>query len=267
MRFSERVTFEGGNGFLLAGILDVPEVDIRGTAVFTHCFTCTKDIKAIVRISRGLAEAGYAVLRYDLTGLGDSQGDFSQTNFTTNRADLAAAHNLVQSRFGRVDFLIGHSFGGACSLSMVQQLDAVRAVASLAAPSDTVHLAELLLRKNPNITRDGYGNVEIGGRTYRITQQMIDDFRAFDLPATLRHTCKPAILFHSPVDETLGFEHVIRLYSMLTNRPAPDQTNASPASLVCLPGADHLLSNNPADISFITRVIATWFDRILMANV
>ena len=215
-----------------------------------------------MRISRGLAAAGFAVLRYDLTGLGNSQGDFSQTNFSSNRADLRAAAAFLEQRIAPPDFLIGHSFGGACSLSLANELDSVRAIASLASPSDTAHLADLLARMDPEIEVRGTGSVTIGGRDYMIRRQMLEDFRQFDLPAELRQLSKPVLLFHSPVDETLGFEHALRLYSLLTQRGEGDAP-PSPASLICLDAADHLLVREPADITFVTETIAAWFKRLL----
>ena len=262
IRRSERVTFAGGCGFELAGIIDVPDAQPLGTAIFTHCFTCNKDLKAIVRISRGLAAAGIRVLRYDLTGLGGSRGDFSQTNFTSNREDLLAACAFMSENYAPPDFLIGHSFGGACSLSLAQQVESVRGVVAVAAPSDTTHLADLLERKNPKLATLGSGSVTIGGRDYVIHDHMLADFRSFKLPSLLRQMTKPALLFHSPIDETLGFEHVLRLFALLTQRSDRDP-DPSPTSLICLPGADHLLLQNPADIELVTATIAAWFQRQL----
>ncbi len=264
-RSSERVSFTGGSGFRLAGIVDVPDLQPKATVLFTHCFTCSKDLKAIVRIGRGLAEFGYLVLRYDLTGLGGSDGDFSQTNFTTNRADLRAAAEFLQHNYSAPQFLIGHSFGGACSLSMANELQSVRAVLSIASPSETSHLADLLLRMAPAIAENGVGEVTIGGRSYRISKQMVDDFRAFDLPSRLRSLQKSTMLFHSPEDETLPFEHALRLYGLLTQRSGDDETAAAPTSLICLPKADHLLVKDPADIQLVTNLAAAWFDRNLSA--
>lgn len=259
---SERVSFTGGQGFELAGILDQPHGEPKAFLLFTHCFTCNKDLKAIVRISRGLAARGFAVLRYDLTGLGGSQGDFSLTNFSTNGQDLLAAHNFLATNFEAPRFLIGHSFGGACSLSMAESLVSVLGVASLASPSDTAHLAKLLNKMDPEILVKGLGNVSIGGRDYAIRKQMLEDFEMHDLPAMLRQLTKPTLLFHSPEDETLGFEHVLRLFSFLTQRSG-DDPEPSPASLICLPKADHLFTRNPADIELVVSVMTSWFERIL----
>jgi uncharacterized protein len=262
VRRSERVYFPGGSGYELSGILDLPSDEPQAVAVFTHCFTCSKDLKAIVRISRGLAELGYAVLRYDLTGLGGSAGDFSHTDFRSNRADLTAAVEFVTQRLAAPSFLIGHSFGGACSLSLTESFPGVRGTVSLASPSDTAHLAKLLARLNPAIEAHGEGVVNIGGFEYSIRPAMLEDFRTFDLPALLQRVTKPVLLFHSPVDETLGFEHALRLYGLLTQR-AEEAPPPSPASLICIPDADHLLVRNPADLRFVTHMIAAWFERIL----
>ena len=262
LRPSQRVSFPGSLGHPLAGIVDLPLEQPKAYAVFSHCFTCTKDLKLIVRISRGLAEHGYGVLRYDSTGLGNSSGDFSLSNFSTNRTDLRAALEYMAEHFGAAEFLIGHSFGGAASLSMAQEFPTIRSVASLAAPSDTRHLAAHLERLNPEIVRGGTGQVSIGGLRYTISRQMLDDFRSFDLPKVLRQLSKPVLLMHSPEDETLGFEHALRLYQLLASR-GPDDPPACATSLICLDGADHLLTRNPSDLVMITRFLAAWFDHQL----
>ncbi|MFN3193494.1 MAG: alpha/beta hydrolase family protein [Aureliella sp.] len=262
MRRSERVEFPGHTGQMLSGIIDLPESTPVAACVFTHCFTCNKDLKAIVRISRGLSALGFAVLRYDLTGLGSSRGDFSLTNFSTNQEDLVAAVHFLEQRGLPPKFLIGHSFGAACSLSLCESLPSVLAAVSIAGPSDTQHLADLLDRMDPEIRVRGIGAVHIGGRDYAIRQQMLDDFRKHDLPATLRSISKPILLFHSPVDETLGYDHVLRIFGCLSQRSANDP-EPPPASLMTIPGADHLLIRNPADLEFVTASIATWIQRCL----
>lgn len=257
---NERVQFAGGTASNLAGIVDLPTDTLRGVAVFTHCFTCNKDLKAIVHISRRLAERGIAVLRYDLTGLGSSRGDFSQTNFTTNRADLRAAVEFISGHLAPPDLLIGHSFGAACSLSMAQEIPSVQAVVSLAGPSDTQHLATVLERMSAELKQTGTGVVHIGGRDYVIHQQMLDDFRSHDLSVHLRALAKPTLLFHSLKDQTLGYEHVLRLFGLLSNRDVQDGASA-PTSLITLPDSDHLLTNNADDTAFIADCIATWYER------
>jgi uncharacterized protein len=263
LRTSVRVSFVGGNGFQLAGIIDLPTSEPRAWAIFTHCFTCTKDIKHIVRISRGLAQQGFGVLRYDLTGLGGSQGEFSRTNFGTNQADLLAACSFLAERYAPPDFLIGHSFGGAVSLTVAQQIPSIAGVVSIAAPSDTHHLAGVLDKLDPNISQLGQGRVNIGGYTHQIERQMLENLRSVKLDHWLSELSKPVLLIHSPEDETLDYSHVLRLYRLLVERAE----NLEPAAttLATLAGADHLFNKDPADIVFVTKLIAAWFERYLPA--
>lgn len=258
-RKSFRVTFAGGNGFSLAGIVDRPDSDAPApVVVFSHCFTCNKDLKAIVRISRTLADQGVAVLRYDMTGLGGSEGEFSHTNFTTNLADLNAAIDFAAAQIGPVTALVGHSFGGAASLAVAAQRRAatIAAVVTLAAPSDTVHLARLLAKLDPQIERVGVGKVEIGGRQWTIERQMLDDFRTHDLPALITQINVPTMLVHSPLDATVGFDHALRIMALVQ---ATVDSNAT-VSLVTLPGADHLLSQ-PDDIELVAAMAAAFVHR------
>lgn len=271
-RKSYRVKFAGGAGFDLAGIIDRPDVQEDSidtgslpVAVFSHCFTCNKDLKAIVRISRGLAEQGIAVLRFDMTGLGGSEGDFSHTNFTTNAADLRAAIQFAGTELGPVTTLIGHSFGGAVSLFIAGQPAAelpgaqLAAVVALAAPSDTKHLAELLVAKNAEIQSTGAGDVSIGGREWTIRRQMLDDFRQHDLPAVIPKIAIPTMLMHSPTDKTVSFDHAIRIMGLIQN----SLEEAPAISLVSLQGADHLLANQPSDIDFVTATAAAFIRRYI----
>lgn len=279
-RKSYRVKFAGGAGFDLAGIIDRPDQDQTEqhqnssdigpppVAVFSHCFTCNKDLKAIVRISRGLAEQGIAVLRFDMTGLGGSDGDFSLTNFTTNAADLRAAIQFAGSEIGPVTTLIGHSFGGAVSLFIAGQPEVenpeaenpearLAAVVTLAAPSDTKHLAELLVAKNAEIQSAGSGEVSIGGREWTIRRQMLEDFRQHDLPSVIPKIAVPTMLMHSPVDKTVSFDHAIRIMGLIQN----SLDEAPPVSLVSLQGADHLLTSQPKDIDFVIATAAAFIRR------
>ncbi len=262
LRRSLRVSFPGSEQRVLAGIVDQPVEDARGFLLFSHCFTCTKDLKAIVRISRRLAEHGWGVLRFDFAGLGMSEGDFSTTNFTTNQIDLTCAAQFLEANFQAPKLLIGHSFGGAVSLSMAEQFESVRGVAALAAPSDTTHLADLLLRLDPNIGSLGEGTVTIGGYQHRIRRQMIEDFRQHDLPATVARLTKPAIIFHSPEDETVGYHHAMRLFGWLSQR-SEHQPKAPGASLITLHGADHLMLNHSADVKYVGDSIHVWLTRLL----
>lgn len=264
-RSSYRVEIPGGNGYPLAGIVDQPldaEPNERGlntpVVIFSHCFTCNKDLKAIVRISRQLAAKGYLVLRYDMTGLGGSQGEFANTNFRTNLADLLAAARFATESIGPPTILLGHSLGGAASLAAAAEWPAdlvqLSGVATLAAPSDTQHLAELLVRMDPQVEITGRGRVSIGGRHWETTSQLIADLRSFDLPARLSGIDIPLLAFHSPVDKTVGYDHALRLIGLVGSK--------APASLIGLPGADHLLANDPRDLTFVGEMLAAWLTRL-----
>ncbi len=265
-RRSYRVKFPGGNGFDLAGIVDLPADQSipRPVALFSHCFTCNKDLKAIVRISRALAARGIAVLRYDMTGLGGSSGDFSHTSFTTNLADVRAAIRFAETELGNVSALIGHSFGGAVSLAIagMNEIEGPGAVVTLAAPSDTQHLAALLAKMDPEIERTGVGHVSIGGRGYTIRREMLEDFRRHDLPALVAQIRWPTLLMHSPVDETVGFDHALRLMGLIQAAPA----NETPVSLVSIADADHLLARRSADLELVASISAAFIHRYRLAE-
>ncbi len=245
---TERITFENHSGLSLAGIIERPEGETRLTAVWAHCFTCTKDLKASVKISRALAEAGIAVLRFDFTGLGGSKGDFSETNFQTNIQDLDAAVHWMVEQTGRVDFVIGHSLGGAAAMSLAVHLDLIPAVVTLASPSDTFHLADVLVGLNPKIETEGVGDVVIGGITHTIKMQMLDTLRSYDLHASVTGLQKPHLILHSPADKTVDYSHALKLF----------QSTGGPKSLVTLNGSDHLLVNRKEDIEEVTNLIAAW---------
>ncbi|WP_146577008.1 alpha/beta hydrolase family protein [Neorhodopirellula pilleata] len=279
-RRSYRVEFDGGSGFRLAGIVDRPSIDpndvVDGplpdgvpTVVFSHCFTCSKDLKAITRISRRLAELGVAVLRFDMTGLGGSSGDFSRTSFSTNLADLSAAITFATDSLGPVGGLIGHSFGGAASLGVAAGIphsgsnrlsepmrSRIAAVVTIAAPSDTQHLATLLETMNPAIATEGIGEVSIGGRSWTIRKEMTADFRSHRLADSLNQIRCPVLAFHSPVDQTVSFDHALRIAGLIHD---PDGMPA--CSIIALPRADHLFVNEPRDAIFVAETSAAFLRR------
>lgn len=230
-------------GHSLAGILELPTGSIQRFAVFAHCFTCTKDLKAIVHISRQLAHRGVAVLRFDFTGLGESGGIFRNTSFQDNMDDVRAAVSFLVRNYEPPRLLVGHSLGGAAVLAVAEAMDFVETVATIATPSTTQPLATTLSRLNPDIETAGQGEVEIGGRRYVITKQMIETLRRFDLPLAIRQLTKQLMIFSSPRDETISFDHAV---NMLT-------WSGGPASLINLRDADHLLVNHPRHAPFIAH--------------
>lgn len=248
---SERVRFHNPMGIELAGILEWPMTETHRFAIFAHCFTCGKDLKAIVRISRQLASLGTAVLRFDFTGLGDSRGDFSRTTFEDNQADLIAAADFLASRYRPANVLIGHSLGGAAVLACAERIRSAESLVNIASPANTRHLADYLARTNPAIEANGSGEVVIGGRPHLIRREMLEALRTTDLPGIIRNLQKPLMIFFSPLDETLPWKHGKEMFELA----------GGPTSFVTLDGADHLLINQPGDTEFVARMIDLWSRR------
>jgi putative redox protein len=248
----ETIRFEGSLGHELAGVLETPHGTPRACALFAHCFTCSKDLKAAYWISKALVDRQMAVLRFDFTGLGDSQGDFADTNFTSNLEDLVAAADAMRERLEAPQLLVGHSLGGAAVVRVADRIDAVRAVATLGAPSDTRHLAETLTRQAPELRDRGEADVSLGGRTLRLTRQLLDDLSEDHLSDGIGRLGRALLVLHSPVDRTVDIEHARRLY----------QAAKHPKSFVSLDDADHLLSRE-RDARYAADLIATWAERYL----
>ncbi len=253
---SQRVTFPGAFGHRLAARLDFSEQAPGAPqtyALFAHCFTCSKDLKATARISRALVERGIAVLRFDFTGLGESDGDFADTNFSSNLEDLLAAVDFMRRDYQAPELLIGHSLGGAAVLATAGRLPETVAVATLGAPSDTQHLGEGILRSAPELEAAEEAEVVLAGRPFRIRRQLIDDLREQSVLAAVRGLDKPLLILHSPVDEVVDIDHARRIY----------QAAKHPKSFVSLDTADHLLLKDPADTRYVAEVLAAWAGRYL----
>ena len=245
---SRRATIETSDGLTLAAIIDAPEGALTATAVLAHCFTCTKDLKAIVKISRRLAENGIAVVRFDFRGLGGSSGEFADSNFETNLEDLQAACRWTAENVGEPKLLIGHSLGGAAVMASAMHIPPVQAIATLAATACTAHLADFLSQSNPAIDQEGRGEVVIGGITHTISRQMLESMRQFDLRAEIESIDKPHLILHSPSDATVKFEHARRLLEWSTGNP----------SLITLNDSDHLLLSRRQDVHDVADLISVW---------
>ena len=193
------------------------------------------------------------MLRFDFTGLGESGGEFSDSNFDSNQADIRAAIEWMKSEHTSPGLLIGHSLGGAAMIGMAQKIPTARALVTIASPSDTEHLVDVLLRKNPAIEIEGEGQVEIGGRTYLMRRQLIENLRSHDLKSELEQMTLPHLIFHSREDETLGYWHA---ENMLKH-------SAGPKALITLPGSDHLLVNQSEDVGYVATMIDHWSSRYL----
>ena len=249
---SDRVDFPGSQGARLAGRLDRPDGEIRATALFAHCFTCSKDVHAASRISRGLAGQGYAVLRFDFTGLGHSDGEFAHTDFTSNCEDLVVAAEWLAENEQGPSLLIGHSLGGAAALAVAPRIDSARAVATIGAPSDPAHVAEHFGVLREQIEREGSAEVQLAGRTFRIRREFLEDIERHELDHSLADLRRALMIFHSPLDQTVGIENAAHIY----------QAAKHPKSFISLDGADHLLTD-PADSEFVANILADWVQRYL----
>jgi putative redox protein len=267
---TQRVFFENQHATKLAGIIDSPDEQPLAFAVFAHCFTCTKDLKAIVKISRRLAANRVAVLRFDFTGLGSSSGVFADSNFNTNLDDVRAAVAYLKQEHQPPSLLIGHSLGGAAMMAVANEFDSVKGLATLASPSCTAHLADTLLRLNPEIENNGEGEVVIGGRTHLIRQQMVDVLRSTDLESKIRELDVPHLILHSPVDQTLSYQHAEKLFEFGNLSESGESMDTSktfvprsPKTLVTLDGSDHLLVKLPNDPTYVSDIIRVWASRYI----
>ena len=257
---SQRVSFENSSGVRLSGIIDLPEGPPNQFALFAHCFTCTKDLKAIVRISRHLAKHEIGVLRFDFTGLGGSAGQFCDSNFQSNVSDIISAVEFLASNFQSPSTLIGHSLGGTAMIVASKQIPSARSLVTLASPANTHHLVDTLLRLNPHIERDGQGEVVIGGRSHLIKAQLLDSLRNQDIESSLGSLSIPHLIFHSPKDETLSINHGHKMFES-TGESGGRETNYR--AFVTLPGSDHLFVNQAEDIPFVGSLIANWCHRFI----
>ncbi|MCA9436931.1 MAG: OsmC family protein [Candidatus Omnitrophica bacterium] len=250
---TERIEFTNSEGHRLSARLETPHGEVKAFALFAHCFTCSKDLKPIRRISRHLAEEGIAVLRFDFTGLGESEGDFSRTGFSSNVTDLVSAADFLRENYEPPKLLIGHSLGGTAVLVAAPLIEEVRAVATIAAPSDTEHLHNILVERAPSLKEEETAEINLGGGKVKIHRDLLADLSEHNIHEKLSHFKKPLIIFHSPVDNVVGIEHAKRIFEMASH----------PKSFVSLDEADHLLLKNDNDARFIGSTIAGWVERYI----
>ncbi|MEO8519620.1 MAG: bifunctional alpha/beta hydrolase/OsmC family protein, partial [Dermatophilaceae bacterium] len=249
---SQRVEFPGALGDVLAGRLDLPEGRPTAYALFAHCFTCSKDGHAAARISAALTTRGVAVLRFDFTGLGQSGGDFANSNFSSNIADLLAAANWLRSQGNAPSILIGHSLGGAAVLAAAGDVDEVVAVATIGAPCSPEHVSHLIVEAEPGLTSNGQTRVNIGGRVFSIKADFLEDIAAHPQAQRIAALGRPLLVLHSPQDQIVGVDNARAIFDAARH----------PKSFVALDGADHLLTQQ-ADATFVASLIATWVRRYL----
>lgn len=247
---SERFQFTGSEGQQLAAALDLPEREPVAYALFAHCFTCGKDVLAARRIAVELAAKGIAVLRFDFTGLGSSEGDFANSTFSSNVADLVhAADHLREARKGPA-LLIGHSLGGAAILAAAERIPDAKAVVTIAAPSDPAHVTGLFKDRIEDIRKQGKVEVQLAGRPFHIKREFLDDIAEHNVMAQVAKLHKALLIMHSPTDDTVSIDNATHIFVAAKH----------PKSFVSLAGADHLLSGK-RDAAYVADVIAAWAER------
>lgn len=247
-----RIEFEGSQGAKLAANFERPEGDLRATALFAHCFTCSKDYVAASRVSKALAARGIGVLRFDFTGLGSSDGDFSNTNFSSNVQDLLAAAAWMRAHERAPSLLVGHSLGGAAVLAAAADIPESDAVVTIGAPADPAHIKHLLASDVDRIERDGEADVSLAGRTFRIRKQFLDDVESRNHAERIGTMKRALLVMHSVFDETVGMDQAVKIFMAAKH----------PKSFVSLDRADHLLTDR-ADAEYAADVIAAWSSRYL----
>jgi uncharacterized OsmC-like protein/alpha-beta hydrolase superfamily lysophospholipase len=248
----ERFQFTGEGGHQLAAALDLPEREPKAYALFAHCFTCGKDVLAAKRISAALAANGIAVLRFDFTGLGSSEGDFANSTFSSNVADLVRAANHFRETRKAPSILIGHSLGGAAMLAAAGQIPEAQAVVTIAAPSDPSHVTGLFRDRIEDIRKAGDVEVSLAGRPFHIKREFLDDIAEHGLMAHVTNLRKALLVMHSPTDDTVGIDNATRIFVAAKH----------PKSFVSLADADHLLSQR-RDSNYVADVIAAWAGRYI----
>ena len=250
---STRITFPNATGTTLSARIDLP-ADRKPLyfALFAHCFTCSKDLGAVRNISRALTGAGFGVMRFDFTGLGHSEGEFSETNFSSNVADLHAAMDYLKAEHKEASLLIGHSLGGAAAIVAGAKAENIKAVATIGAPGDVGHIKKLFSGDLEKIKAEGHAEVQIGGRPFTIAKSFLDDLEKRDLASILGDLRKPILIAHSPQDAVVGIANAAELFNAARH----------PKSFLSLDGADHLLSS-ARDSNYAGNMIAAWSKRYL----
>lgn len=246
----KKIEFEGSQGEILAARLDEPEGAPGAYALFAHCFTCGKDIKAASNIAKALSAGGIAVLRFDFTGLGASEGEFANTNFSSNVQDLVKAADYMRAEFEAPALLIGHSLGGAAVLAAADGIEECKAVVTIAAPADAAHVKEHLAHKEADIREKGEAMVELAGRMFKIKKQFIEDLDSHSLEEKIENLGRALLVMHAPRDKIVGIGNAAQIF----------KTAKHPKSFISLDEADHLLSDKH-DAAWAARLIAAWAGR------
>jgi len=253
---TQDVTFINRSGIELAGLIDRPDGrEAVAWALFAHCFTCGKDLKPFYQLSRGLTDAGLAVLRFDFTGLGESAGEFADSNLTTGAADLVDAARFLEKNFAPPALLIGHSFGGTSVVKAAREIPSARAVVTIASAADPDHLGRKLAQARLAANREGSARLMIGGQNFTLKKQFFEDLEANTMADDLAHLRRALLVMHSPNDETVSIDNAARIF----------QTARHPKSFVVLPGADHLMLD-PHIAYYAGTLIGAWSGPYISSN-
>ncbi|MFU8813348.1 MAG: alpha/beta hydrolase family protein [Balneolaceae bacterium] len=245
---SKSIQFKGALGETLAGRVDMPEENDRGIcALFAHCFTCSKNLKAVAHITKALADKGITTLRFDFTGLGQSEGEFANTNFSSNVDDLVAAAQFMEEEIQGPALIIGHSLGGAAVIHAAHKIDSVKAVATIGAPADPDHVTHNFGAKLEEIESTGEATVTLAGRQFKIKKQFLDDLEEASMQNRVESINRALLIMHSPIDNTVGIENAAKLYKNAKH----------PKSYVSLHEADHLLTSETYS-KYAASIIAEW---------
>jgi len=252
----KKLEFTNDAGQRLAARIDLPKnPQPLAYALFAHCFTCSKNIKAAAHISRALTDEGIAVFRFDFTGLGESEGDFGDTNFSSNVEDLVTAAQFMADTYEGPKILIGHSLGGAAVLQAAARVPSSLAVITIAAPADPNHVSLALGDSKEIIERQGEAKVDLAGRTFKIKKQFLDDLESVNMQQTIQNLDRALLIFHAPTDGVVGIDNAARIF----------QAARHPKSFISLDQADHLLMN-PKDSRYVGSLIATWASKYMDVN-
>ena len=252
---TERFQFPGSDGQMLAASLDLPAGEPVAYALLAHCFTCGKDVLAAKRIAEGMAKYGIATLRFDFTGIGASEGEFANSTFSSNIADLVLAADHLRNTRRAPTILIGHSLGGAAILAAAVQIPEAKCVATIAAPSDPAHVTHLFKEHIPAIREQGEVEVSLSGRPFRIKREFLDDVAEHRLLDTVAKLHKALLVFHAPTDDYVSIDNATKIFVAAKH----------PKSFISLAGADHLLTKKQ-DALYVADMIATWAVRYLDAS-
>ena len=247
-----KFTFPGAQGQELAARLDKPDGELKAYALFAHCCTCGKDIRAASRIAKALNGHGIAVLRFDFTGLGMSEGEFENTNFSSNVQDLLSAADHMREELEAPKILIGHSLGGTAVLKATAEIDEVRAVATIGAPSDAAHVAGHFDKDMDDIETHGEAEIDLAGRNFKIKKQFVEDIRSQNMKEVIADLDTPLLVLHAPFDDVVGIDNASDIFV----------TAKHPKSFISLDNADHLLSREE-DGEYAAAVIAAWASRYI----